>query len=304
MAFKVFIDGEAGTTGLQIRARLAGRDDLALVQLGESERKDVDARLAAYREADVAVLCLPDDAAREIVPRLAGTGTRLIDASSAHRTDPDWVYGFPEIDPAIRGALAEARLVSNPGCYASGAIALLRPLTERGILSGDAPLSIFGISGYTGGGKALIAEFEGGAAPKTFVYSTGQKHKHIPEIMKFSGIAQRPVFVPVVADFAQGMIVQVALPLGGRILKAELQAAYEAHFDAARFVRVAPLEEVARLEPEVLNGTNEMEIRVLGDDGTGALVVAAVLDNLGKGASGAAVQNLNIMLGLDEGVGL
>lgn len=304
MTFKVFIDGEAGTTGLQIRERLAGREDLSLVQLGEGERKELGARLEAFAAADVAILCLPDEAVREIVPQVADMDTRLIDASTAHRTDPDWIYGFPEIDLVIRGAIVGAKRVSNPGCYASGAIALLRPLIQRGLLAADEGLSIFGLSGYTGGGKALIAEYENGTAPKAFVYATGQQHKHIPEIMAFSGLEARPAFIPTVADYAQGMIVQVPLPLGGRVSKAALQAAYEDHFGGSGFVTVATLGEVVRLDPEVMNGSNGLEIRVLGDDGSGALVVAAVLDNLGKGASGAAVQNLNIMLGLDEGTGL
>jgi N-acetyl-gamma-glutamyl-phosphate reductase len=304
MAFRIFIDGEAGTTGLQIRERLESRDDLALIQLADHERKDTAARLRAFEEADVAILCLPDEAVREIVPQVAGMNTRLIDASTAHRTDPEWVFGFPEIDPVIRGALTNAKRVSNPGCYASGAIALLRPLIQRGLIADDESLDIFGLSGYTGGGKSLIAEFENGTAPKAFVYATGQVHKHIPEIVTYSGLTRRPAFIPTVGDYAQGMIVQVPLHAKGRFTKADLHAAYADHYAGAGFVTVAPVADITRIDPTVYNGTNRLEILVLGDDTTGTITVASVLDNLGKGASGAAVQNLNIMLGLDESLGL
>lgn len=304
MAWRVFIDGEAGTTGLQIRERLAGRGDIALVAIDAERRKDPEARLAAYRGADMAILCLPDEAVKEIAPEAARTGTRLIDASSAHRTDPDWAFGFAELSPGHRAAIAGAARVSNPGCYASGAIAMLYPLVQAGLVAPDEPLSLNAVSGYSGGGKSLIAEMESGAAGNFFVYAMGQKHKHVPEIMARSGLSRRPVFVPSVGRYAQGMIVQMPLHLDGRGTPADLRAALAAHYADARFVAVAADDAAARIDPERLNGSNRLELSVHGSAETGVAVVIAVLDNLGKGASGAAVQNLNIMLGLDEGTGL
>ncbi|WP_118136728.1 N-acetyl-gamma-glutamyl-phosphate reductase [Oceanicella sp. SM1341] len=305
MAWKVFIDGEAGTTGLQIRERLEARGDIALVQLADDARKDTAARLEAFAAADVAILCLPDAAVHDIVPRLAGTDTRLIDASTAHRVAPDWVFGFPELTPQARGAVASAARVSNPGCYASGAIALLHPLVSRGLIAADAPISINAVSGYTGGGKAMIGEFEAEGHPKHFVYANTQHHKHVPEIMKHGGLARRPIFSPSVGDFAQGMIVQIPLHLEGGLTVESLSAAYAEHYADARFVSVLPMAAYeGRIDPERTNGTNRMELSVHGDSENGCAVLVAVLDNLGKGASGAAVQNLNLMLGLDEGTGL
>ncbi|QDL92510.1 N-acetyl-gamma-glutamyl-phosphate reductase [Paroceanicella profunda] len=305
MAWNVFIDGEAGTTGLQIRERLEARADIALIQLADDARKDTAARLEAFAAADVAILCLPDAAVLDIVPRLAGTDTRLIDASTAHRVAPDWVFGFPELTAGARAAVAGAERVSNPGCYASGAIALLHPLVSRGLVAADAPLSINAVSGYTGGGKAMVSEFEAPSHPHSFAYAMGQRHKHIPEIMQYGGLTRRPIFAPSVGDFAQGMVVQVPLHLGNGLTIARLTAAYAEHYDGARFVRVLPASAYeGRIDAERTTGTNRMEISVHGDDETGCAVLVAVLDNLGKGASGAAVQNLNLMLGIDEGTGL
>ena len=299
---KVFIDGEAGTTGLRIRERLAGRDDVELVSLPDERRKDEGARRDAFAQADVAVLCLPDDAARAAVG-LAG-GTRLIDASTAHRTDPAWTYGMPEL-PGARDAIRGAARVANVGCYATGAIAMLRPLTDAGIVPPDHACVLTGVSGYTGGGKALIAEAEAGDLPELYLYATGQDHKHLPEMMAHGGLTRRPLFQPMVARYAQGMVVQLHLHadlLPGEVSgQARIEAALRSFYAGDPFVSVALPSE--RIDPQRLNGTNRMELSVQGD-GRGRLTVAAVLDNLGKGASGTAVQNLNLMIGADEAAGL
>lgn len=303
---KIFIDGEAGTTGLQIAARLEQRGDLTLVRLGDDRRKDSAARAEAMRAADVSILCLPDDAAREAVALAEGSGTRFLDASTAHRTAQGWVYGFAEMAEGQADAIAGARLVSNPGCYPTGAIALLRPLRAAGLLPADLPVSVNAVSGYTGGGKALIAEYEAGTAPAAFVYATGQQHKHLPEMTRYAMLERPPLFVPSVGNFAQGMIVQVPLHAGllpAGVTRADLHAALAAHYAGARFVEVAPLDAPqGRFDAEACNGTNVLRLQVCGSE-AGAVLVA-VLDNLGKGASGAAVQNLNLMLGVPEETGL
>lgn len=302
MVAKVFIDGEVGTTGLQIRDRLVGRSDISLISLAEDQRKDAAARADAFARADVAILCLPDDAAIEAAAICADLPTRLIDASTAHRVNPDWVFGFPEMAADQRAAIAGAKRVSNPGCYSTCAIALLRPLTDAGLIASDAELSIFGISGYSGGGKAMIAEFEKGDASGAFLYATGQKHKHMPEVMTYGQLTQAPIFVPAVGHYAQGMIVQIPLRTSRAV---EIHAALSAQYSGSAFISVRPLDQVqARENPQALNNTNKLELSVLGDAASGRVVVSAILDNLGKGASGAAVQNLNIMLGLEEGAGL
>ena len=305
MSWKVFIDGEAGTTGLQIRERLLRREDVALVEIDPEARKDVSARLDAFGEADVAILCLPDAAVKEIVPLVRPLGTRMIDASTAHRTDTDWVFGFAELSHEQRGRIAGAQFVSNPGCYSTGAIALIAPLVEAGVIAPDQKLTINAVSGYSGGGKSMIAEFAAGTAGAHFVYGLEQKHKHVPEIMKWGGLTARPVFSPSVGAYAQGMIVQVPLHVEPARGFGRVADALAAHYDGCSFVSVVPSSSYeGRIDPEKLNGTNRMELAVHGDAASGCVVLTALLDNLGKGASGAAVQNLNLMLGIEEGAGL
>ena len=302
MTAKVFIDGEAGTTGLQILERLQGRADITLVQVEHERRKDADARAAAFAEADVAILCLPDAAAIEAVA-MAGD-CRIIDASTAHRVAEGWVYGMPEL-PGQAEAIAGAARVANVGCYATGSIALIRPLRDAGLLAADDALVLTGTSGYTGGGKALIGEYEAGTAPDYFLYATGQAHKHVPEIMHYGRLTRQPAFQPAVGNYAQGMIVQLHLhrdALAGNAGKSALEDAYRAFYASARFVDLVPAP--ARVDARAMNGTNRMEISVHGSDEAGILTVTATLDNLGKGASGTAVQNLNLMIGTAEETGL
>jgi N-acetyl-gamma-glutamyl-phosphate reductase len=315
MSAKIFIDGEAGTTGLQIRARLEGRDDVDLIGLADADRKNTDQRRQMLNGCDIAILCLPDDAAREALTLIDNTNTRVIDASTAHRIVEGWVYGMPEMDAEQANQIAVATRVSNPGCYAIASVGLLRPLVAGGLLPDDWAVTINAISGYSGGGKALITEFENASAPNYteapyFVYGLGLDHKHVPEIEMWSGLHIRPLFVPSVGRFAQGMIVQVPLQLGalpGSPSAAQLHAVLSDHYAGRRFVKVAPMEVTSRLnrlEPEALNGTNELRLHVIVNEHYGQAILVAVLDNLGKGASGLAVQNLNIMLGLPEETGL
>ena len=305
MAHTVFIDGEVGTTGLQIRERLVKRADIRLIQIDPARRKDPEARAEALAEAEVAILCLPDDAAREAAALAAPYGTRLIDASTAHRTAADWVFGLPEMAMGQRQAIAGAARVSNPGCWSTCAIALIRPLVQAGLIDPAVPPSLSGISGYTGGGKAMIAEFESGAVQGAFLYGAAQGHKHLPEIRQHGLLAAEPVFVPSVGQYAQGMALAVHLPgLGSAGIAAAIEA-LRAAYAGERFVTVvSAATHEPRVDPQRLNGTNRLELSVHGNARTGAATLIAVLDNLGKGASGAAVQNLNLMLGLDEGAGL
>lgn len=308
MAQKIFIDGEVGTTGLQIATRLEGRSDIELIRLDEAVRKDPAARRDALRSADIAILCLPDAASVEAYEMVQGADTRLLDASTAHRIADGWVYGFAEMTAGQAEAIASARYVANPGCYPTGAIALLRPLREAGLLPADTPVSVNAVSGYTGGGKAMIAEFEGPDAPGGFVYATAQTHKHLPELTKYAQLDASPIFVPSVGHFAQGMIVQIPLHLSmlpGTPTLADLHAALVAHYAGSEFVSVLPLDaEQGKIDAEALNDTNQLELRVCGNADKGQAVLVAVLDNLGKGASGAAVQNLNLMMGVDPKTGL
>ncbi|MFC0218438.1 N-acetyl-gamma-glutamyl-phosphate reductase [Pseudochelatococcus lubricantis] len=303
---RVFIDGEAGTTGLGIRTRL---DELGLVDvisIAPEKRKDADARREMMRAADLIILCLPDDAAREAVSLAASLGDeapRVLDASTAHRVSEGWAYGFPEMAEGQAEAIAGASHVANPGCYATGAIALLRPLVERGLLPVDFPVAINAVSGYSGGGRSMIEDYEAARAPAFELYGLGLKHKHLPEIRAYGLLARQPIFVPSVGNFRQGMLVSLPLflrDLPGAPSAADLHAALAAHYEGARNVAVAPQEEAdaGRIEALALNDTDRLDIHVFGNAEHGQAVLVARLDNLGKGASGAAVQNLRLMLGV------
>jgi N-acetyl-gamma-glutamyl-phosphate reductase len=302
MSAKIFIDGESGTTGIGIRARLKTHPEIELLSLPPEHRKDQGAKKALMEQADIAVLCLPDDAARETVAIAASMGERsprILDASTAHRVAEGWTYGFPELAPGQAEAIAGARRVANPGCYATGAIALLRPLVDADLLPEDFPVAIHAVSGYSGGGKSMIASYERGAAPAFEAYALGLEHKHVPEIERYGRLARRPVFAPSVGNFAQGMLVCVPLfldDLPSKPRSADLEAALAAHYAACLCVKVMPPEPSGKIEPQSLNGTNDLELRVFGNDARGHAILVAKLDNLGKGASGAALQNLELML--------
>ncbi|XZG70141.1 N-acetyl-gamma-glutamyl-phosphate reductase [Chitinibacteraceae bacterium HSL-7] len=308
---RVFIDGEHGTTGLQIAERLAKRSDLELLSLPVELRRSVEHRRELLNQADVVILCLPDEASIEAVGMITNPDTAVIDASTAYRTHPDWVYGFAELAPAQRDAIRASKRVANVGCYATASIALLRPLIESGLLPAESALNIIGVSGYSGGGKALIEVHESPEAEPFAFYALGLSHKHLPEIMKMSGLAKKPVFLPSVGHFATGML--VAIPLHASQLTGSAQDVadcYARWYQDERFVHAKPLntQDVlvrgAFLPADTLSNTNVLEIMPYASSSGEELVVVARLDNLGKGASGSAIQNLNILLGADEALGL
>ncbi len=310
----IFIDGEAGTTGLEIRERLEARSDLELILLGD-RRRDVEARREALNAADAVILCLPDDAAKEAVAMIDNPSVRVIDASTAYRVDPAWTYGFAEMahGPGRMSQaekIAGATRVSNPGCYPTGFIGLVRPLVSSGIIPAGWPVTVNAVSGYSGGGKAMIAEFEAGGAEAFRAYGLSLKHKHVPEMTLHTGLERPVLFAPAVGAYRQGMLVEVPLQLTAMPSSPSVEVVHGALAEAyadCRFVEVAELETteaMTGIDPEGLNGTNRMRLHVFGDRDGAQVRLVALLDNLGKGASGAAVQNLNLMLGLDEGTGL
>jgi N-acetyl-gamma-glutamyl-phosphate reductase len=315
MAPRVFIDGEAGTTGLEIRERLQSRRDLEVVSIAPERRRDVEARRELLNGSDAVILCLPDEAARETVALVESNSVKVIDASTAHRVSEGWAYGFPEMSATQRARIEASHRISNPGCWPTGFIALARPLVDAGLVPEDWPLTVHGVSGYSGGGKSMIAEFEDAAAQSHTevpfrLYALSLAHKHVPEMQAYARLKHRPVFSPAVGRYRQGMLVEVPLSLEalpGAPSARQVHAALADAYAGEPFVEVASLDEsasVGTLDPEGLNGANRMKLFVFGGEKTGQARLVALFDNLGKGASGAAVQNLNLALGLEETAGL
>lgn len=312
--FKIFIDGGEGTTGLKIHQRFEGRQDLTILHIDEDKRKDPQERRKMINASDITFLCLPDAAAREAVSLIDEDNdhTKIIDASTAHRTNPDWAYGFPELSEEHREKIKHSRRVAVPGCYASGFISCVYPLVKAGVLPNDYPVTCHGVSGYSGAGKKMIAVMEGGEKPQDCYsprqYALGQSHKHLPEMQKVCGLDYKPMFNPIVDDYYSGMVVSV--PLHTRCLSKpytveEIHEIMKKHYEGQTFVKVMNAGETLQdgfLPSNTLAGTNMMEIFVCGNDDQ--ILIASRFDNLGKGASGAAVQCMNIMIGIDETTGL
>jgi N-acetyl-gamma-glutamyl-phosphate reductase len=306
----VFVDGASGTTGLGIQERLRLQNDVVVKSIAEDKRKDAGAKRALMEEVDLVILCLPDDAAKEtvaLIDSMGAKGPRVLDASTAHRVAPDWAYGFAELAPDQADKIRNAKKVSNPGCYPTGGIALLRPLVDAGLLPADYPITINAVSGYSGGGKSMIQSFEDGSAPSFELYGLGFEHKHLPETQLYSRLARRPIFGPSVGNYRQGMLVSVPLHLDtlpGKPTAADLHAALAKRYAGSKYVSVMPPQNEAtksgKLEPEGLNETNMLELYVFASEKHRQAVLVARLDNLGKGASGAAVQNMRLMLGLPD----
>lgn len=306
----IFVDGASGTTGLGIQERLRQQGDVVVKSIAEDKRKDAGAKRALMEEVDLVILCLPDDAAKEtvaLIDSMGVSGPKVLDASTAFRVASDWTYGFPELTPDQADKIRNARKVSNPGCYPTGGIALLRPLVDAAILPADYPVTVNAVSGYSGGGKSMIASFEEGSAPAFELYGLGFEHKHLPEMQLYSRLTRRPIFVPSVGNYRQGMLVSVPLQLdmlAGKPGGAELHAALAKRYAGSKYVSVMPFENAAsksgKLEPEALNETNQLELYVFASEKYQQAVLVARLDNLGKGASGAAVQNMRLMLGLAD----